>query len=177
MIFVIKRGFHEERRSPVIIWLWFSSACFGEFPKIFSICEICPANHLKAEKIAVTNAVSLLFYILCFLPLSQIWSYEFLLSTGTREICRKVQQILGESTGKNALNCAWKILIFFVANITEWNRTSPISHTCAWVNFRICRFICRLSAIFVLSFRLISFSGATKSRTVKKSYGASLNKF
>ena len=118
MIFVIKRGLHEERRSPVIIWLWFSSVCFGEFPKIFSICEIGPANHLKAEKIAVTNAVSLLFYILCFLPLSQIWSYEFLLSTGTREICRKVQQILGDSTGKNAINLAWKILIFFVANIT-----------------------------------------------------------
>ena len=42
-------------------------------------------HHLKAEKIGVTEAVSTLFVILCFLPLSQIWSYQFLLSTGTGE--------------------------------------------------------------------------------------------
>ena len=33
----------------------------------------------------VTKAVFSLFSFLCFLPLSQIWSYEIFLSTGTRE--------------------------------------------------------------------------------------------
>ena len=45
--------------------------------KIFTICENCPADNLKAQKIGVTNAVSLLFAVLCFLPPSQIWSYDF----------------------------------------------------------------------------------------------------
>ena len=52
---------------------------------ILKICENCPTNHLKAEKIGVKEAISSLFAILCFLPLPQIWSYEFLLSTGTGE--------------------------------------------------------------------------------------------
>ena len=43
--------------------------------KIFTICEICPPDHLKAEKIGVTEEVSLLFVIFCLLPLSQIWPY------------------------------------------------------------------------------------------------------
>ena len=85
MIFVVKLRFHEERRSPVIIWLWFSSVCFGKFPKILKICENFPTDHLKAEKIGVKEAISSLFATLCFLPLPQIWSYEFLLSTGTGE--------------------------------------------------------------------------------------------
>ena len=45
--------------------------------KIFTVCEICPTNHLKAKKMEVTKATSWLSAILCFLPLSQIWSYEF----------------------------------------------------------------------------------------------------
>ena len=53
--------------------------------KIFTICEICPPDHLKAEKIGVTEEVSSLFVIFCLLPLSQIWPYEFFLSTGTRK--------------------------------------------------------------------------------------------
>ena len=55
---------------------------FFQFPKVkspknFTICENCPADQLKAKKIGVTNIVFLLFAILCFLPPSQIWSYEF----------------------------------------------------------------------------------------------------
>ena len=53
--------------------------------KIFTICENCPVDYLKAEKKGVTKAVSSLFSILCFLPLSQIWSYEFFPSTGTKK--------------------------------------------------------------------------------------------
>ena len=53
--------------------------------KMFIICEICPADHLKVGKKEVTKAVSSLFAILCNLFLSQIWSYESFLSTGTRK--------------------------------------------------------------------------------------------
>ena len=53
--------------------------------KMFIICEICPADHLKVGKKGVTKAVSSLFAILCYLSLSQIWSYELFLSTGTRK--------------------------------------------------------------------------------------------
>ena len=44
--------------------------------KMFTTCEICPADHLKVGKKGVTKAVSSLFAILCYLSLSQIWSYE-----------------------------------------------------------------------------------------------------
>ena len=37
-------------------------------PKNFTICENCPADQLKANKIGVTNIIFLLFAILCFLP-------------------------------------------------------------------------------------------------------------
>ena len=60
-----------------------SSSCIKQYS--LKICENCPTNHLKAEKIGVKEAISSLFAILCFLPLPQIWSYEFLLSTGTGE--------------------------------------------------------------------------------------------
>ena len=72
----------------MIIWLYlrFSSITAVKSLKIFTVCEICLADHLKAEKkIGVTKEVSSLFTILCFLPPSQIWSYEFFLSTGTRK--------------------------------------------------------------------------------------------
>ena len=51
--------------------------------KIFAICEICPADHL--------------FAVFCFLPLSQIWSHEFLFyqkALGRAQICLTIQQIL-----------------------------------------------------------------------------------
>ena len=87
MIFVIKLRLHERRRSPAIIWLflWFSSFCFSEISQIFTIFKICPADPLKPKKLRIAKAVSSLCTILCFLPLSQIWSYEFFLPTGTKK--------------------------------------------------------------------------------------------
>ena len=86
--------------------------------KIFTICEICPPDHLKAEKIGVTEEVSSLFVIFCLLSLSQIWPYEYFYqqALGRAQICLTVQQILGNSTEGNAINLARKIPIFkFVA--------------------------------------------------------------
>ena len=46
--------------------------------KIFTIFENCPADRLKVEKkLGSQRHFFPLFSILCFLPLSQIWSYEF----------------------------------------------------------------------------------------------------
>ena len=90
--------------------------------KVFTVCEICPANHLKAEKNRVTKAVSSLFSILCFLRLSQIWSYEFFFfyqqELRRAQIYLTVQQILGNSTEGNATNLARKIPVFRSQNIT-----------------------------------------------------------
>ena len=64
--------------------------------KMFTICEICPADHLKAKKIGVAGAVSSLFASLCFLPPSQIWSCDFFFyQLGLRRaLSLTVQQIL-----------------------------------------------------------------------------------
>ena len=101
VIFDFKLRLHEGRRSPAIIWLylWFSSICVGEISQNCHCLWNCPADYLKPEKIGVTKAVSSLFAILCFLPLSQIWSSDFLLSTcseGRAQICSTLQQILGK---------------------------------------------------------------------------------
>ena len=53
--------------------------------KMFTICEICPVRHLKAEKIGVIKSASSLCEILCFFPISQIWSNDIFPSTGTRK--------------------------------------------------------------------------------------------
>ena len=71
--------------------------------KVFTVCEICPANHLKAEKNRVIKAVSSQFQFLCFLRLSQIWSYKYIFFFNQQELRRAqiyltVQQILGNST-------------------------------------------------------------------------------
>ena len=81
MTFVIKLSLLKRKRSAVIIWLCLrlSSICFSE------ICEIFPANYLSAENNRGSKAVFSLFAILCFLLLSQIWPFEFFLSTGTRK--------------------------------------------------------------------------------------------
>ena len=87
MIFVFKPRLHEGRRSPAIIWLclWFSSICFGEISQNFhSFVKIFLLIIYEPKKIGVTEVVSSLFAILCFLSLSQIWSYSFL-STGIRK--------------------------------------------------------------------------------------------
>ena len=76
MIFVIKLSLHEGKRSPVVICLWFSLV---KSLKIITISEICPVDQLKSKrkKQGLQRQFSPLFAILCFLPLSQIWSYEF----------------------------------------------------------------------------------------------------
>ena len=95
--------------------------------KIFTSCENCPDNHLKAEKNRVRKAIFLLFAVLCFLSLTQIWWYEFFFefywqALGRTQICLMVQQILGNSTEGNVTNFTWKIPIFFVAKhcVIEW---------------------------------------------------------
>ena len=87
MVFVFKLGLHEGRRSPAIIWLclWFSSICLGEISQNFhSFVKIFLLIIYEPKKIGVTKVVSSLFAILCFLSLSQIWSY-FFLSTSIRK--------------------------------------------------------------------------------------------
>ena len=63
----------------------------------------------------VTKVTSSLFAILCFLPLSQIWSYELFLPTGTRKYCQLGSTIV--STDGNAINLARKIPISLSQNI------------------------------------------------------------
>ena len=46
--------------------------------KMFTICEICPADHLKAEK-GYMGSLHAICNFVFFIPLSQIWSYEFFL--------------------------------------------------------------------------------------------------
>ena len=74
--------------SSVIIrlCLWFSSICLGEISQNFHNLWRLSCPTFKSLNKGVTKAVSSLFVILCFLRLSQIWSYEFFfLSTGTRK--------------------------------------------------------------------------------------------
>ena len=83
MIFVMKLRLHEGRCSPMIILLcnllrWNLSKCSQFVKFVLPIIK-------KLEKREVTKAVSLLFAILCYLSLSQTWSYEFFLSTHTRK--------------------------------------------------------------------------------------------
>ena len=88
MIFVVKLRLQEGRRSPVIIWLcpWFSSICFGEISQNFhNLGDLSCRSFKSRKKIGVANAVSLLFAIFWCLPPSPTWSYEFILSTGTRK--------------------------------------------------------------------------------------------
>ena len=86
--------------------------------EMFTICEICPADHLKVGEKEVTKAVSLLFAIVCYLFLSQIWSYELFLSTGTRKgtnMFNGPANLRKFHLRTNAINLAQKIPFFFVA--------------------------------------------------------------
>ena len=83
MIFVMKLRLHEGRCSLMIILLcnllrWNLSKCSQIVKFVLPIIK-------KLEKREVTKAVSSLFAILCNLCLSQIWSCELFLSTGTRK--------------------------------------------------------------------------------------------
>ena len=62
--------------------------------------KICPADYLKAKKLGLQRQFPRSLQFCVFLPLSQIWSYDFFLSKGIRraQICLTVQQILGNST-------------------------------------------------------------------------------
>ena len=73
MIFVIKLRFHEGKRSPVLIGFAFDFLQFAPVKslKILTMCENCPADYLKSKK---TSGFLTIYLILCFLPLSQIWS-------------------------------------------------------------------------------------------------------
>ena len=51
---------------------------------MFTVCAICPADHLKAKKNWVAEAVSSLFTILCFLPYLKFGPMNFL-KTGRRK--------------------------------------------------------------------------------------------
>ena len=55
-------------------------------------------------------AASLLYAILCFLPLSQFYQQAL----GRAQICLTVLQSLGNSTKGNAMNRARKIPVFFI---------------------------------------------------------------
>ena len=81
VIYVIKLMLQEGRRSPKIIWLyvWFSSICFDEISNnVHSLCKSFKSKKIYIYKVRLT---------LCFLPISQIWSHGFFLSTcrGTRK--------------------------------------------------------------------------------------------
>ena len=90
--------------------------------KVFTVCEICPANHLKAEKNRVTKAVSSLFSIFCFLRLKfgpmNFFFFFYQQELRRAQIYLTVQQILGNSTEGNATNLARKIPVFRSQNIT-----------------------------------------------------------
>ena len=105
--------------SSVIIrlCLWFSSICLGEISQNFHNLWRLSCPTFKSLNKGVTKAVSSLFVILCFLRLSQIWSYEFFFcqqAPGRAQICLTVHQISGNSAGRNMINLARKIPIFFV---------------------------------------------------------------
>ena len=128
--------------------------------KIFTICEICLANHLKAESIGVTEAISSLFVILMFsrsfsnLGLMNIFYQKAL---GRAQICLMIQKILGNSTEGNAIYLARKIPIFFVTKHYVMVSNFAKISIGACVNFRICRLLAIFPTVF--SLRLTSFSG------------------
>ena len=80
--------------------------------RIFTICEIFPADHLKSEKKVITDLKFCVFFVyLKFVP--TIFFYQQVLQG--EQICLTVQQILGNSTEGHTINLARNIPIFFVA--------------------------------------------------------------
>ena len=148
--------------SSVIIrlCLWFSSICLGEISQNFHNLWRLSCPTFKSLNKRVTKAVSSLFAILCFLRLSQIWSYEFVFcqqAPGRAQICLTVHQISGNSAGGNMINLARKIPIF-CCHKTQRNEVELRQDL-----YLSMRKLSNLSplAIFptVFSFRLTSFSG------------------
>ena len=98
MIFVNRLRLHEGRHLPVIIWLCFlfSSICLGEVSQNFlNLWNLSSRSFKSRKKEGVTKAVFSLLAILCFLPLSQIWCYDFFYqqALGRAQICLTIQQI------------------------------------------------------------------------------------
>ena len=114
--------------------------------EIFTVCEICPADHLKTEKeIGVTKEVSSPFAMLCFLPPSQIWSYEFFSSSGTRkgankfqlwkrdQSCSKDPYFLCRKTLRNGLRLRQDLYL----SMRKLSKLSPISNLSHGVFFSV----------------------------------------
>ena len=98
MIFVNKLRLCEGRHLPVLIWLClvFSSTWFGEVSQNFhNLWNLSSRSFKIRKKEGVTKAVFSLLAILCFLPLSQIWCYDFFYqqALGRAQICLTIQQI------------------------------------------------------------------------------------
>ena len=86
--------------------------------KIFTVCEIFRADHLKAEKNRVYKGSFLAFCNFVFSSSTQIWSYEFFfLLTGTRKGTNTFNglAILENSIEGDKINLARKIPILLVA--------------------------------------------------------------
>ena len=85
--------------------------------KMFIVCEICPADHLKVGEKGLQRQFPRYFqFCVIFLYLkfgAMNCFYQHAL--GREQICLMVQQILGNSIRGNAINLAQKIPIFFVA--------------------------------------------------------------
>ena len=98
MIIVNKLRLCEGRHLPVLIWLCvvFSSTWFGEVSQNFhNLWNLSSRSFKSRKKEGVTKAVFSLLAILCFLPLSQIWCYDFFYqqALGRAQICLTIQQI------------------------------------------------------------------------------------
>ena len=152
MIFVMKLRLHEGRCSPMIILLcnllrWNLSKCSQFVKFVLPIIK-------KLEKRDVTKAVSLLFAILCYLSLSQIWSYEFFYqhTLGRAQMCLMVQQILGNSICGNVINLAQEIPILLVAKHHEMEKNFAKIYIWACVNFRIGRLLAICPTVFFFGF-------------------------
>ena len=158
---------------------------------MFIICEICPADHLKVGKKGVTKAVSSLFAILCHLFLSQIWSYEFFLSKGTRKgtnmfngpanltkfhlrkrnkSCSKDPYFLCRKTLRNGIELRQDLHL----SMRKLSSLSPFGNLSCCVLFSVDLFFRRIEPprYFVTLKAPAMFT--PRSRAIKKPYGASL---
>ena len=158
---------------------------------MFIICEICPADHLKVGKKGVRKAVSSLFAILCHLFLSQIWSYEFFLSTCTRKgtnmfngpanlwkfhfrkrnkSCSKDPYFLCRKTLRNGIELRQDLHL----SMRKLSSLSPFGNLSCCVLFSVDLFFWRIEPprYFVTLKAPAIFT--PRSRAIKKPYGASL---
>ena len=93
--------------------------------KSFTICEMFPADHLKAEK---NRSFQGCFPAICNIVFSSSIKFGLMIffnqqALGREQIYLTVQQILGNSIEGNAINIIRGIPIFFVAKnyVMEYN--------------------------------------------------------